>query len=407
MLENLPIQIHGHLTVTDISKKKHKVLVDKDNAIHPQNMARAISRALANESNFWVNRIAFGNGGTFIGATYDITYRTVNDGQSPDSRTWDSRPYSETYSEIIDEGSVTLNPLLGTDPGSADSSGIRAGGGAVPGSDPTSIPNVSGPGVRSNELGLTSEVVISCVLNPNEPTGEFLNDSQLPQNQNPESSFMFDEIALFTSGAPAVATSASQDIDVGNKTAFSDTGLTANTLYDFFITSDGSPVGGKHITFTTPVAGGSGTAGEILYGDLIKAIRTGNPTWNAAWAGVNPLPGNSNVNITNDGSFDVLVPTAQTYGFLRFVSGTTGVSSSMSILPGTTHDMIAALNAPTGGVIKTAVAGKAAGVQNDPVNPTNERERMLTHVIFSPVLKSKNRTLAITYTLTISVARTV
>jgi hypothetical protein len=38
--------------------------------------------------------------------------------------------------------------------------------------------------------------------------------------------------------------------------------------------------------------------------------------------------------------------------------------------------------------------------------PALERERLITHLIFSPITKAANRTLTITYTLTISVART-
>jgi len=97
---------------------------------------------------------------------------------------------------------------------------------------------------------------------------------------------------------------------------------------------------------------------------------------------------------------------SQTYGFLRFTSGTTGVGSSILVTPGSSNDMITALNPPTGGTIIDAVDGQEAGVQNNPVVPETERERLLTHIIFSPVLKSANRTLSITYTLTISVART-
>ena len=63
MQELLPIIVKGHLHIED---DLGNVLVDKDNAIHPQNMARVISRALANESNYFIKEIAFGNGGTDI-----------------------------------------------------------------------------------------------------------------------------------------------------------------------------------------------------------------------------------------------------------------------------------------------------------------------------------------------------
>lgn len=403
VLVPVPVTVEGHIMIVEL--ETGQVLLDQHNAVHSQNISRVIARSLSNENNYYIHRIAFGNGGTFIDPAFTITYNTVNDGQAPDPNTWQSRLYQETYSEIIDEGNPSLNPLLGTDPGSADASGIRPGGGAVPANDPISIPHVSGPGVRSNELGLTSEVVVSVVLNPSEPTGQFDNDNQAP-TEDPEGSFTFDELGLYTSGAPAVPTSGSHDIDVGNRTAFDDSGLLPGTSYDFRAAVDGG--GPVTITITTPVTGGSGTGGEILYGDIVKAILTGSVAYGLS--GVNPLPGGATVNITNDGTFDGAVPAAQTYGFLRFQSITTGIASSVTISNVTVVtpalDLIPSLNPPTGGIFKTPVNGAAAGIQNDPLNPANERERLLTHIIFSPVLKAANRTLSITYTLTISVART-
>ena len=112
MFEALPFKITGHVLIED---DLGKIYVDQDNAVHPQNMARVMARSLSNESNAPIYRIAFGNGGTLTDAAFTITYNTPNDGQPPDVRTWDSRLYNETYSEVIDESS----PLLGTDPGSA------------------------------------------------------------------------------------------------------------------------------------------------------------------------------------------------------------------------------------------------------------------------------------------------
>ena len=402
MKDNFGLSVKGHVNITDSAGN---VLLDKSNAVHPQNMSRVIARALSNESNFNVHRIAFGNGGTIVDAAYTITYKTPNDGQPPDVRTWDSRLYNETYSEIIDEGNPTLNPLLGTDPGSAGpNAGTRPGGGSDPSGDPASVPHVSGPGVRSNELGLTSEVVITAVLNPNEPTGQFVSDGLSP-SENTDSSFTFDEIGLYTPGSPAIDSNGSQDIDVGNRTSEDDTGLIANTQYSFIVDIDGG--GPQVIDFVTPAAGGSGAGGEILYGDLCEAINTGDVNWNAAWSGANPLPGAATISITDNTTNFPSITGSQTYGYLRVTSGSTGAISTVLLTAGSVGlDMIAALNPPTGGVILAANDGKDAGVQNDPVNADTERERLLTHIIFSPVLKSANRTLTVTYTLTISVART-
>jgi hypothetical protein len=47
------------------------------------------------------------------------------------------------------------------------------------------------------------------------------------------------------------------------------------------------------------------------------------------------------------------------------------------------------------------INGKSAGMRNHPLDPAKESERLLTHIIFSPVLKSNSRTFNIRYTLTI------
>lgn len=397
----IPVTVKGHLNIVD---DLGNVLVDKDNAIHPQNMARIFARALANEPNSQINRIAFGNGGTIVDAAFTVTYRTPNDGQSPDIATWDSRIYNETYSEIIDEGQTILNPLLGTDPGSADlNTGVRPGGGAVPSSDPVSVPHVSGPGVRSNELGLTSEVIISATLNGDEPIGQFTTDSLGP-TQNTETSFVFDEIGLYTSGGPAINTSGYQFISVGNRTTTDDTGLLPNNTYSFNIAVDGGT--SFTITFTTPLAGGTGPSGQILYGDLCQAINTGSTMW--GMTGVNPLPGNAKMSITDNtgGSFSTIT-NAQTYGFLKVESASSGVNSTIDLSGADTTNFLSVLNPPVQATLNSAVPGTIAGLQNAPTTPTTERERLLSHLIFSPVLKSRNRTLSITYTLTISVARSV
>ena len=147
ILDTLPLDVKGHVQITD---DLGNVLLDQDNAVHPQNIARVIARSLSNEDNYRIHRIAYGNGGTTVTVAQEIQYEAPNDGQAPDVSTWDSRLHNETYSEIIDESNV----LVGTDP---------IGGGADPTGDPASVEHTSGPGVRSNELGLVSEVIITSV----------------------------------------------------------------------------------------------------------------------------------------------------------------------------------------------------------------------------------------------------
>lgn len=391
MQSMIPVTVKGHCKIVD---DLGNVLLDKDNAIHPQNMARVIARALANEHNFFVNRLAFGNGGTTVDAAFTVTYNTPNDGQAPDTATWDSRIYNETYSEIVDDSNTAL---LGTDPGSADLyTGVRTGGGAVPSSDPASVEHVSGPGVRSSELGLTSQVVVECVLNGDEPLGQYVTDSLAPTSST-ESSFVFDEIGLYTSGAAAIATSGYQYVNVGNRIATDDTGLLPSTSYSFDISVNGSA--SVPVSFTTP-ASGSGVSGQILYGDLCDLISS-SPSF----------PTNASVSITDPtNTFPTVIPAGtQTYGYLKFESTTSGVGSSIDLTGANSTQLFestSGLNPPAGGTIETAVAGTDAGFQNAPTSYTTERERLLAHLIFSPVLKSANRTLTITYTLTVTVART-
>jgi hypothetical protein len=399
----VPVIIKGHCKIVD---DLGNVLLNKDNAIHPQNMARVIARALSNEHNYFINRVAFGNGGTTVNAAFTVSYNTPNDGQSPDINTWESRLYNETYSEIINEGQDTLNPLLGTDPGSADLQvGNRTGGGAVPTSDPVSVPHVSGPGVRSTELGLTSEALITVVLNGDEPLGQFASDTN-PPTESTEEDFVFDEIGLFTSGAQAIATSGYALIDVGTRTSTDDSGLLPDVEYTFRVAFDGGAI--LPITFTTPAGGGSGTGGQILYGDVCEAVNTGDVLWNMS--GTSPLPGGATLAITDSGTTPFsTISGKQTFGYLRIESGSSGATSLVDIdeTHADTIAFLAALNPPLGAsIFEDNVSGSDDGLQNAPTTPEDERERLLAHLIFSPVLKARNRTLIITYTLTVSVART-
>lgn len=402
MQVSVPIIVNGHLHIVD---DLGAVLVDQDNAIHPANIARVIARALSNESNYFINRIAFGNGGTSVNAAFAITYNTPNDGQTPDIASWDSRLYHETYSEIINAGQTVLNANLGQDPGSADANvGVRTGGGSVPSGDPTSILHVSGPGCRSAELGLMSEVVISAFINGLEPLSQFTSDTNAPTNLNTASGdFVFDEIGLFTSGAQAINTSGYQYVSVGTRLSTDDTGLLPGQPYSFNIAVDGGT--SVTISFTTPISGGSGVGGYITYGDFCQAVNAApTPSWNL----VSALPGGATMSITDltNGSYPTITG-SMTYGYLRVASNTSRVSSAIDLTGLQTTAFLAALNPPLGAAILPSVPGTNAGYQNSPTTPDLECERLLTHLIFSPVLKTKNRSLSITYTLTVSVARSV
>ncbi len=357
------------------------VVMDEHNAVHPQNMARVFARALANEPNYFIHRIAFGNGGTEIDVASNILFNPPRDGLNPGDNHWEARLYHETYSEIVDDSNVN----------------IGSGTGAAPGGDPTSIEHVSGPGVRSAEdltVGATvSSVVINVVLNPNEPSGQVISQQGgVDGENNTEADFMFDELGLFTGGAPESNSAGHQDVDVGGKESKQDTGLSPSTIYQFNINVDGAGV--QLITVNTPAVGtGDGITAPInaiTYADLITLLNVGGADLDTAGA----FASITDDTPTQDGG-------AETYGFLHFESNTSGATSSISLVDNT---LFAAL---TGFVaIESAIVGANAGIRNDPLNSVDERERMLTHLVFSPVLKSADRVLSITYTLNIVVART-
>lgn len=368
---------NGNITPTDDGT----VIRDEYNAVHPQNMARAISRGLSNESNYFIHRIGFGNGGTTIDVANNVSFKTPRDGLNPGDNHWEARLYNETYSEIVDDSNVNI----GTGEGSA------AG-------DPITVEHVSGPGVRSVEdllVGATvSNVVITAVLNPNEPNSQVLSQQGgLNGETNLESNFTFDELGLFTAGAPDTNTAGYQDVDVGNKDAKSDTGLAASTQYTFSVVVDSST--NANITIMTPAVGtGDGTnapTNSITFGDLVTILNASGSDLDNAGAFVE---------ITDD--TPIQDGGSETFGFLRFSSKTSGSTSSIVLSDGDLFSSISGFQS-----INPPVNGRQAGVRNDPVNPTNERERMITHLIFSPVTKSADRLLTITYTLSILVARTV
>lgn len=339
-----------------------KVICRETNHIHPQNFARIFARALANEENHSIYRIAFGNGGTYVDATGTVSFRTPNDGIAPDLTGIESRLYNETYSEIVDE----QNPYVGTGPG------------AFPGGDG---PNV---GVRSSAIpnSTKAQVVVTAVLNSKEPA---LQGTSTVQTGLDSTDFIFDEIGLFSAGRPPIATQGTQDVLIGTKTSTDRTYLAVGT-YSVPLTIDGIPK-------TVSVSVGP-TETLMTYGELASKL-------NAV------LPG---------AAVQVTQPGMTTNGNLRFVSLTSGANSSIvltQIAPGHPEfstwlfpNLKDAIGNSVYQGIDTSRIGVDGGEDENPANPALERERMLTHLIFHPLLKSADRTWTIEYTLTIDIQRT-
>jgi len=403
MKESMKVEFSTQVIINEIDPRSgSKVkLLDKSNAIHSQNMARAIARGLAHEPHSFIHRIAFGNGGSFTDAGEVTVINPPNDGTRGDG--WESRLYNETYSEIIDEGSWQItgtdyqffsNSAFGTDPGSYGPNSARPGGGSVPSDDP------AGGGVTSVEVGRKSNIIAKMYINENEPvtqlaaTGSAVTES--------EKTFEFDELGFYTMGRPASPTPAEAFVNVGIKTASDPIPASMwGNIYQIDYTLQGVP---RSAQISIPGTG-SGPSGEVTYGDLCEGINTG--TW---VTGGDPIETDMRAVITSrdGGTVYPSISGEETFGKLVFRTILQGSSVSLSLQCSSVsgNDLLFALTGDCAKVDTGNKVGVDAGVQNDPANPENERERLLTHITFSPILKKAYRIIEIEYILTVSVSQT-
>jgi hypothetical protein len=377
--DNIGVGLKGHVKIIDESTGK--VLLDQDNAIHPQNMTRIIARKLANESNSFFYRIAFGNGGTFVDAGSNVTTRRPNDGSN--GAGWEARLYREIYSEIIDDSS----PNFGIDPGSAGPDNVRVGGKSSPLGDATGL------GVFSEENTIDSSVVVNMNINESEPIGL--------------EPFIFDEIGIYSEGLQAINTSGVASIDVGSKvsTDIISPPLAASTSYVVRVDIDGTE---RDVEITTP-ASGSGSAGAFTYGDFCEAMNTGS--WDD---GGTPFSFTDNL-----GAFFLITDTTggqypsisgqDSGGLLTIQSKSNSIGSSISFpnspsditIGGSPNIVYLLANSLWAKTNVQQLNGQNAGVINSD-NDLLERERLLTHIIFSPITKSTSSIIRIVYTVTVS-----
>ena len=368
------------------------ILLDRSNAVHTQNMARAIARSLAREPNGFIHRIAFGTGGSFTDAGETTVINPPNDGTRGDG--WESRLYNETYSEIVDEDNI----LVGTDPGSSGPNSSRIGGGAVPSDDP------DGTGVISLEVGRKSNVIATMFINQSEPISqldETTIDSEIEQE---EKVFEFDELGFYTTGRPASPTPARSTVNVGNKTSEDSipSAMFGSTFTFNFIRNGNT----KTSQISVP-ATGSGPSGEVTYGDLCEGINNGT---SGGWV----TGGEDTSNIIRasitDRTIGAVYPSIagdETFGFLVFENLVSGAGTTLELeCTAVGSDFLFSLSGDCSKVDTTENEGTDAGVANDAANPENERERLLTHLTFSPILKKENRVIKIVYTLTVSTSQT-
>lgn len=156
--------VKGHVCIRD--SETGEVLLDKDNAVHNQNMAIAIARGLSNEpqsggvGTYQIYKLELGNGGTSINSMSQITFQT------PNVTGLTAGLYNQTYSEVVDES------ISGTPSGNSVT-------------------------YLASSTDTTSTVITSMTIAAGEPSGQFTTDS--PPSPTPNSTYAFDELGLFTS----------------------------------------------------------------------------------------------------------------------------------------------------------------------------------------------------------------
>jgi hypothetical protein len=149
------IHIEGHIKIYD--PKTQEVFINKRNAIHYENMSVALAESIANAGQGFIYEIAFGNGGTTVDPTGIITYLT------PNSTGTNATLYSETYSKVVDDRSVTnLDPVR----------------------NKIETRHVTGTNY--------TDVFVTCLLDYGEPQGQDAFDNTTNNN----SDFVFDELGL-------------------------------------------------------------------------------------------------------------------------------------------------------------------------------------------------------------------
>lgn len=150
--------IRGHITITD--PFTGEILVDKDNAIHYENISEAMANALTNKNIGTVERMVFGNGATAVDTTGVVTYLPTN------TTGTDSQLYNQTYSKIVDdENASNLDPTRNY---------IR---------------------VRHTPGTIYTDIFVTCLLDYTEPA----NQAAFDNAASLQGTFVFDELGLLSS----------------------------------------------------------------------------------------------------------------------------------------------------------------------------------------------------------------
>jgi len=147
--------IRGFLKIHD--PVTGEVFVDKNNAIHYENISICMANTLADRNKGYIYKMAFGNGGSAVDPTGVITYLP------PNTTGQNASLYNETYSKIVDDNSAA-NP--------------------DPSNNYLTVLHTSGQ--------VYTDIVTTCLLDYGEPAGQQAFDNST--NFNGE--YVFDELGL-------------------------------------------------------------------------------------------------------------------------------------------------------------------------------------------------------------------
>ena len=149
------LHLEGHIRI--YAPEPDHEYVNQRNAIHFENFSEALALSVGNKTTGFVHEMAFGNGGTSVDPTGNITYLPAN------STGVNAALYNQTYYKVVDD-----NSALNTD---------------------SSSNNIE---VRHTAGQIYSDIVISCLLDYGEPNGQQAFDN----TENFDGTYVFDELGL-------------------------------------------------------------------------------------------------------------------------------------------------------------------------------------------------------------------
>ena len=149
------IYVRGHIKIFD--PVSGEVYINKNNAIHYENISDALANNLANKQQNFIYEMRFGNGGSSVDPTGVITYLP------PNTTGQNSNLYSPTYSKVVDDtAAANLNPAQNY----------------------IQVRHVPGQ--------VYTDILVSCLLDYGEPLGQ----SAFDNSQTLTDTYTFDELGL-------------------------------------------------------------------------------------------------------------------------------------------------------------------------------------------------------------------